>query len=112
MDEWFISVKLNCLIPGNDKIEPITALNSLCGQLLTFSFVIQAENAMKCYIMHNGQTMRFQGPSSGKLLSYLFKENNYEQYVDEKMKEFDHLMKDEKFEEFYAQMNNGYEGDA
>ena len=58
VDEWFISSKLNCLLPGNkqNKIEPITGLHSLCGQLLTFSFVVQAENAIKCYIIWNGQT--------------------------------------------------------
>ena len=58
MDEWFILSEMKCLIPGNDtmSIAPITASDSLDGQLLTFSFVIKAENEMRCYVIWNGQS--------------------------------------------------------
>ena len=54
-------------------------------------------------------SVRLQGQNIGKLLSFLFKDKVMEDTINEKMREFDEQMIDEKFKEFYAQINNGYE---
>eukprot|EP01083_Nonionella_stella_P112971 332844_1 len=70
VDEWYFEALRKCLIPGTGTNDDrITALSNLNGQLLTFSFHIEAADAIKCYIIWNGQTTRFKGDNLGALLS-------------------------------------------
>ena len=73
--EWFVNATRECLIPGkdhdddketndnNDKSErsigamdAIGATDALGGQLLSFNFVVEAEDQIKIHIIWNGQT--------------------------------------------------------
>ena len=43
-------------MPG-PKSKPITAKDTLNGQLITFSFHVEEADKIKCYILWNGQSM-------------------------------------------------------
>ena len=45
-----------CLIPGRDDAQNITSDKSANGKLLTFQFIVERQDAIKCYIIWNGQT--------------------------------------------------------
>eukprot|EP01084_Bolivina_argentea_P297050 511688_1 len=118
VDEWYIQAVRECVLPGmDDEKQPqnkrITAQENVNGQLLTFSFNVEEQDAIKCYIIWNGQTMRFKGDNLGKILSYLFVESQQdedrERTLGEQLAQFDQQVVDMKFEEFYAQIQCGYE---
>eukprot|EP01083_Nonionella_stella_P300014 1022028_1 len=63
LDEWYIQAVRDCIIPGiveqkqsQRHNQRITAQEKVNGQLLTFSFNVEAEDQIKCYIIWNGQT--------------------------------------------------------
>merc|ERR1712154_235893 len=95
-----------CMIPKADQ--HITASDRLCGQLMTFMFNVDASDEMRCYLVWNGQTMRFNGQHIFQILPNLFVENTYkndEFVAGEQSKklanQFDGLMEDVQFERFY-----------
>ena len=46
-----------CLIPHKDDDKHnITSKDPVNGQLLTFQFIVEGQEAIKCYIIWNGQT--------------------------------------------------------
>ena len=70
--EWYFESVRKCLIPrkgfgdglsedtnkfiSEPKKKTITAQDGVCTQLITFSFHIEQEDEMGCYIIVNGQT--------------------------------------------------------
>ena len=98
-------------MPG-PKSRPITAKDTLNGQLITFSFHVEEENKIKCYILWNGQTMRFRGENIANILSYLFVDsvpNVKDKKYESALKKFDAKIQDIDFDEFYRKINTGYE---
>eukprot|EP01084_Bolivina_argentea_P124173 220036_1 len=103
-----------CIIP--EKVEykeqNITANDGLCGQLLTFMFCVEQDEEIRCYLVWNGQTMRFQSEHILKLLPILFvdSEENLEfKNCNEakKMEEmFDNVSKDYLFDSFYTKLTS------
>merc|ERR1740123_186603 len=95
-----------CVVPkGNGS--HITANDRCCGQLATFMFNVDAADEMRCYIVWNGQTMRFHGDHIAQVLPNLFVEGEHgnKEYVAGgdpiKMgQQFDTFMEDRKFEAF------------
>merc|ERR1712154_250089 len=61
----------NCLIPRKDA-KNITALDNCGGQLMTFMFNVEARDRVKCYLIWNGQTMRFHGEHLVQVLPEIF----------------------------------------
>ena len=45
-----------CLIPGKSVEHDITSKDAVNGQILTFQFNVETADAIKCYIIWNGQT--------------------------------------------------------
>ena len=103
-----------CLIPGRDNQHNITSKDAVNGQLLTFQFNVEAENAIKCYIIWNGQTMRFKGDNLADILSFIFvedqeskeKEDNADNNLyEERISAFNQELKDTEFDAFYKEIN-------
>eukprot|EP01084_Bolivina_argentea_P264927 448937_1 len=98
-----------CIIPRGDikDAKNITPKTDVCGQLITFMFNVEAINEIKCYIVWNGQTMRFHGDHIGKILPNIFVENdenkNFANTQEAKglEREFETIMDDRKFAKFY-----------
>ena len=93
--EWYFSSSKTCLLPNikyseqiaigtsteydDDKDQKwdqdinIGSCTSTNGSLLTFSFHIKAQDAMKCYLFYNGQCIRFLPEEDiKKILPYIF----------------------------------------
>eukprot|EP01084_Bolivina_argentea_P104742 187537_1 len=87
--EWYFESTRQCLIPRkaytgdmnkenehNKNAEitdrTITATDGICGQLMSFSFHVEEARKIKCYIIWNGQTMRFHGEYLRAVLPLLF----------------------------------------
>eukprot|EP01084_Bolivina_argentea_P044447 81786_1 len=62
-----------CIIPSEET--NITALDTVNGQLLTFMFNVEQSDEIKCYLVWNGQTMRFHGEHIMQVLPNLFIDN-------------------------------------
>ena len=57
VSEWFMNASRVCLIPGKDNDKHnITSKHPAKGQLLTFQFIVESPEGIKCYIIWNGQT--------------------------------------------------------
>eukprot|EP01084_Bolivina_argentea_P102236 183191_1 len=110
--EWFMVAARQCLIPGivpkagkkqqtPDKV--ITATDNVCGQLMTFSFHVEARDEVRCYIIWNGQTMRFRGDNLVDILEMLFVKHQWvKDQLKKQLAKFDDQVIDAKFQEFYA----------
>eukprot|EP01083_Nonionella_stella_P140373 430336_1 len=119
VEEYHIQSLRTCLIPGTDhddeksqrKHHRIRAQDHLNGQLLTFNFNVEAADAVKCYIIWNGQTMRLTEGNLVKVLSRLFVESESSIEIQESKlrKAFEIDIVDIAFENFYAQIQRGYE---
>ena len=109
-----------CLIPsanyyrnrGNiGKTKIVTAKDNVCGQLLTFSFHVNDVNEIKCYIIWNGQMMRFHGDYIRKVLPSLFTESDdnnaflKSKLVEEIESKFDKYIVDQQLDNFCSQYN-------
>merc|ERR1712228_654239 len=101
-----------CVIPQSDK-HHITAIDRLCGQLMTFMFNVDAKDEMRCYIVWNGQTMRFHGDHISQILPNVFVEGEYgnKEFVAGKElikmgHQFDKFMEDRRFEQFYTALKD------
>eukprot|EP01083_Nonionella_stella_P099541 279889_1 len=115
LDEWYIQAVRDCIIPGIDEQKQsqrcnqrITAQENVNGQLLTFSFNVETEDQIKCYIIWNGQTMRFKGDNLGTVFSYLFVESSTakKEHVMDQFNMFDTQVMDREFEGFCEQINS------
>ena len=61
--EWYIEALRRNIIPGRGgdgddipmKERALGAMDNVCGQLMTFSFQVEAEDEIKCYIVWNQQ---------------------------------------------------------
>eukprot|EP01083_Nonionella_stella_P195308 719529_1 len=122
VEEWFIQARRECLIPGIDdkqlyqtkrgKYQRITAQDHVDGQLLTFSFDVEAIDEVKCYINWNGQAVRFTGDNLERILSCLFVESEPSIKIQKNgllTKSFEENVVDIPFENFCAQIQGGYE---
>ena len=95
-----------CLIPRKDN-DNIIGSNQLCGQLLTFMFNVQQVDEIKCYIIWNGQTMRFHAEHISTILPTLFiNSNENKEFVNGKDSKglqqlFEKNINDRKFTRFY-----------
>ena len=100
-----------CLIPKKDG-GAITAGDGICGQLLTFMFNVEQKDEIRCYIVWNGQTMRFHGDHIGQVLPSLFNREVYtnqkfmaETKLQKEMGEmFDKGIFDRSFDPFYDEL--------
>lgn len=112
VSEWYINCQRECILPGigDKKDKSIGAVDNVCGQLITFSFNVEAANEIKCYIIWNGQCMRWAGDNLEMILSYIFYNKCKElKQIKEALKTFNKQLKDIKFDEFYEKINNGYQ---
>ena len=92
--EFGFQLLKSCVLPKVDK--NISADEHLCGQLLTFSFQVDQADEIKCYIIWNGQTMRFEGDHIGKILPTIFVDSD-------ENKKFVQSQSRKKMEEIFAQ---------
>lgn len=80
------------------------------GQLLTFSFQIEAYDERKCYLLYDGQVSRFYGQDVFEILPKLFDDNedNSKFIKSEIATEIAKNIKisDVHFETFYASFGN------
>eukprot|EP01084_Bolivina_argentea_P051322 94408_1 len=65
-------------MPKYNRTNPahITADTDVCGQLITFMFVVEQKDEIRCYIVWNGETMRFEHNHMELVLPFLFVDNN------------------------------------
>eukprot|EP01083_Nonionella_stella_P065055 170115_1 len=101
----------NCLIPSQNKDEPIAASNAMSAKLLTFMFNVEERDHVRCYVIWNGQSMRFQGQHIAQVLPILFKETEENKLFAEGEKKTKHMQsmfnqaaQDTKFEDVYEQV--------
>eukprot|EP01083_Nonionella_stella_P227268 806494_1 len=111
--EWYMETARECLIPGTkgNENEKITSMDGVCGQLITFSFHVEAADEIKCYLIWNKQTMLFKGDNLADILSHLFIENkeaHVRKDINKQLSSFDEQMTDARFELFHQKINNGY----
>jgi len=99
-----------CIIPNAAK--NITARDAVCGQLITFMFSVEASDQIKCYVIWNGETMRFHGDHIWQVLPYMFEETEQNtQFVENKeqrarmAEKFDKGVCDAEFERFQKSIN-------
>merc|ERR1712129_416558 len=71
----FQFVRQSIIPRTGDGVENITATDGVCGQLITFMFSVEASDQIKCYVIWNGQTMRFHGRHLWQVLPAIFEEN-------------------------------------
>eukprot|EP01083_Nonionella_stella_P020917 58011_1 len=100
-----------CIMPIKDakgKDVSITANDRICGQLMTFMFNVEKRDEIKCYLVWNGQTMRFNGDNMINVLPKLFADSDQNTEFIRKGKRLDAFkdmfneeMEDEKFNVFY-----------
>merc|ERR1712154_193330 len=101
-----------CILPRSKQKKHITATDGVCGQLITFMFNVEANDEIKCYIVWNGQTMRFHGDHIIKILPNIFVETEQSKAFKESERakklqdEFDQFMDDRKFARFYQALKN------
>eukprot|EP01084_Bolivina_argentea_P263818 446674_1 len=103
-----------CLLKSGTSKERknITSEDSLCGQLLTFMFVVDGIDDIKCYMVWNGETMRFHGEYMTQLLPDLFVKNrdnvDFQNSTEgnQLAMKFDQLTGDQRFERFYEGISN------
>ena len=53
--EWYFESGRKCLIPDKNKKQIITYLDSVDGQIITFSFHVQASDQIRCYFIWDGK---------------------------------------------------------
>jgi len=101
-----------CVIPRSNK-QHITAIDRLCGQLMTFMFNVYAKDEIRCYIVWNGQTMRFHGDHISQILPNIFVDGEYgnKEFVAGKEPKkmghnFDKFIEDRRFEQFYSALRD------
>eukprot|EP01084_Bolivina_argentea_P103002 184530_1 len=100
-----------CLIPKlKHEKDSITALDNLSGRLITFVFCVEQMDEIRCYIIWNGQCMRFQSEHIRTILPNLF--INWQENInfinDDRMKQmeeiFDKHICDRIFDPFYREV--------
>ena len=100
-----------CLLPGQGG-QHIVATDGLCGQLMTFMFFVEARDEMRCYLVWNGQSMRFHGKHMTQILPDLFVDSEENARFLQKKEAadlengFDGVMEDKPFHEFCLAMQN------
>eukprot|EP01084_Bolivina_argentea_P251388 421614_1 len=102
-----------CIIPKGVEKNPknITCETDVCGQLISFMFNVEQKDEIRCYIVWNQQTMRFEGQHLGKVLPYLFVDNEVNsEFIKNGLlkikKNFDEHMNDEKYGRFCQAMHD------
>eukprot|EP01084_Bolivina_argentea_P035108 65123_1 len=81
LPEIYFQLRRKCLIPGEKS--HITALHPLGGELIIFSFQVEAKDDIKCFLIWNGQTIRFYGQYIKTILPGLF-ENVPQEFTSDK----------------------------
>ena len=105
--EWFFEAVSTSLLPT--KLATITGKDDVRGELLTFSFHVHTEEEIKCYIIWNGQTMRFFGDHISKVLRCIFKQSQRNdeylggQEIKKMEQKLEELIPDKKFKAFCNQ---------
>ena len=78
---------------------------------VTFSFHVEEQDEIRCYMYWNGQTMRFHPVDIKYAFKYCFDENRYNEFDNnrEQMKRFVEKIKikDLAFEHFYKSLYDG-----
>eukprot|EP01084_Bolivina_argentea_P294264 506268_1 len=113
MPEWQFNAIQTCLIPGydNEKQQKDTiTTNSICNNLITFSYHIESWNEMRCYLFHNQQMSRFYTEDIINVLPSLFDEDSFNNYAFTYSDQLKNILEnieiiDNRFELFNDQMN-------
>eukprot|EP01084_Bolivina_argentea_P243359 407990_1 len=99
-----------CLLKTQDKT--ITASDRLCGQLMTFMFMVERMDNIKCYVVWNGESMRFHGEHISQVLPNLFISSEENVKFKDSVQAnklgiiFNENTRDTKFETFYKGITN------
>eukprot|EP01084_Bolivina_argentea_P124174 220039_1 len=102
-----------CIIPDSENNEKyINSVTNVCGQLITFMFSVEQQNEIRCYLVWNGQTMRFHEEHMSEVLPLLFEESEENiEFIkeNEELKRLEKIfrdeMKDDIYEKFYKSLN-------
>eukprot|EP01084_Bolivina_argentea_P273055 465040_1 len=110
--EYGFELISKCIFPK--KSGHIKAKDTVGGQLMTFMFNVEQKDEVKCYLIWNGQTMRFYGAHLHQVLPRLFidsdENKNFKQskLVVKMQRQFDRNIKNIKFNDFYDALNVEY----
>ncbi len=109
--EIYFERSKQCLLPKVQKTQRITSRCAASGQLLTFSFHVRARDNIKCYLLWNGQSMRFYPSDIVHVLAKIFVDDQYgnDEFISGKeAKSLSSQMNinDSQFERFYCGLSN------
>merc|ERR1712241_1258648 len=120
--EWYVRALSTNIIPGRmytdddhecddaPKTKGIGAKNKY-GRIMTFSFQVDAEDEIKCYLVWMGQMLRFKGECLSDILAFLFV-NAERGATKVQLQRMDDELTDARFDYFYEQIQKGYEPSA
>jgi len=118
--EWYVKALETNIIPGkiytedDDECDEEDASNlgigakNKYGRIMTFSFQVDAEDEIKCYLIWSGQMLRFKGHYLADILKFLFV-NGQASAAKQQLRRLDNGLTDARFDYFYEQIQLGYE---